>query len=151
MNNCNDWWMDHLDETDLKCLKNWLVGSCDKRLPFVLCFFLFIFLCLLHQSEGEERLLHVLEDSPLKWRSIAEKWGNRSWEQSMGSVGCYSVIWDTLCRTCLYVFQLLVFQTFVVCFCFEAVKVTAGGSILLSSHLGEGKVSEWGKSFQCNA
>lgn len=69
-------------------LEKLISRSCDKRLPFVLCFFsyIYIYLCLLHQSGGEERLLHALEDSPPKW-SVAEKQGKRSWRQGIGAVG----------------------------------------------------------------
>lgn len=75
-------------------LEKLISRSLDKRLAFVLCFFFFIYiyisLCLLHQSEGEERLLHALEDSPPKW-SVAEKQGNRSWGPGIDAVDSYSV------------------------------------------------------------
>jgi len=59
--------MEHMDKTDLKCLKNRSVGHVIKDcLLFFVSFFICTSVSCANQSEGEERLLHALEGSPPK-------------------------------------------------------------------------------------
>lgn len=71
-----------LYETGLKCLKNWSMRSCEKKIAFCCLFFFYKSLQLLHQSEGEERkgfcvLWKILQNEGVFRGNEGAKGGNR--------------------------------------------------------------------------